>query len=121
MTAIIRPTPPSVSSSGADFEMEYSKSFRKAEVHDRLAFVPTFQELGNYIINHDISYVIPITKSLWKLSIGMTNNFNSRPAPGVDELETLYYTRLVLSLGQGHQPALRARAHSRTPEPLAIH
>jgi putative salt-induced outer membrane protein YdiY len=94
------PDTPSLSSAGGDFELEYSRKIGKAQLHDRLAFVPTFQDLGNYIINHEFSYEIPITKSLWKLSIGMTNNYNSRPVPKVDELETLYFTRLVLTWGQ---------------------
>jgi hypothetical protein len=63
--------------------------------------VPAFQDLNNYIVTHEFSFEIPITRSLWKLSIGMTNNFNSKPVPGVDSLETLYFTRLVLTWGQG--------------------
>ena len=29
----------------------------------------------------------------------MSNNYNSRPVGGVDKLETLYFTRLVLTWG----------------------
>ena len=90
----------SLSSAGGDFELEYSRKFLGAQLHDRLAFVPVFQDLGNYIITHEFSYEIPITKSLWKLSIGVTNNYNSKPVPEVDKLETLYFTRLVLTWSQ---------------------
>jgi len=91
---------PSLSTAGGDFELEYSKRFRRSQLHDRLAFVPAFQDVNNYIITHEFTYEIPITRSLWKLSIGMTNNYNSKPVPAVDELETLYFTRLVLTWGQ---------------------
>ena len=92
---------PSLSSAGADFELEYTKAFNKAHLHDKITFVPAFQNLNNYIITHEIAYEIPITRSLWKLSIGMTNDFDSKPVDDVQRLETLYFTRLVLSWGEG--------------------
>ena len=91
---------PSVSAVGADFELQYSRLVGKSQLKDKIAFLPEFQDTGNFIITHDFSYAIPITKSLWKLAIGMTNDYNSRPAPGVERMETLYYTRLELTWGQ---------------------
>lgn len=95
------PDTPSLSSAGADFEVEYTKTFKKAKLHDRIALVPAFQDLGNFVIDHEFTYEVPITKSLWKLSIGMTNNYDSRPVDAVERLNTLYFTRLVLSWGEG--------------------
>jgi len=94
------PDTPSLSSAGADFEVEYTRTFKKAKLHDKIALVPAFQDLGNYIIEPEFDYEIPITKSLWKLSIGMTNDYDSRPVGGVDKLNTIYFTRLVLSWGE---------------------
>jgi putative salt-induced outer membrane protein YdiY len=91
---------PSQSLAGADFELQFSKKLGKAQINDRLEFVPAFEDLGNYIINHEFTYDIPITKSLWKLSVGVTNSYNSRPVAGVDTFETIYFTRLVLAWGQ---------------------
>ena len=95
-------TPPSasLSSPGADFEMDYMLKIGKSQLTDKIAFDPAFQDLGNYIITHELAYEVPIDKSLWKLSMGVSNNYNSRPVPGVDSLETLYFTRLVLTWGQ---------------------
>jgi putative salt-induced outer membrane protein YdiY len=90
----------SLSSAGADFELEYGKKFRKAELHDKIAFVPAFQDPGNFIVTHEFSYDIPITKSLWKLSLGMTNDYDSRPVADLSRLETIYFTRLVLTWGE---------------------
>jgi len=95
------PDSPALSTLGADFEFEFAKTFGKAHLHDKIAFVPAFKDLSNYLITHDVTYEIPITKSLWKLAIGMTNNYESRPVDNVGRLETLYYTRLVLAWGQG--------------------
>jgi putative salt-induced outer membrane protein YdiY len=88
-----------LSTVGADFELEYTKKIRKSQLHDKLEFVPSFQQVDNYIVNHEFAYEIPLTRSLWKIRIGMSNSYNSTPAPGVDRFETLYFTRLVLTWG----------------------
>jgi hypothetical protein len=90
-----------LSAAGADFELEYTKNFKNSKLHDRIAYVPAFQDPGNYIITHDFAYELPLAKSLWKLSIGMTNNFDSRPVDDTGRLETIYFARLVLSWGEG--------------------
>ena len=91
-----------LSSAGADFELEYHYKTKKWQLSDRIAFVPAFQDLGNFIITHEFAFEIPIhQESLWKLSTGVTNNYDSRPVGGVDKLDTLYFTRLVLSWGEG--------------------
>lgn len=95
------PDTPALSSTGADFELAYLLKTKKWQISDTIAFDPAFQDLGNYIITHEFAFEIPISKSLWKLSTGVTNNYNSRPVGGVDKLDTLYFTRLVLSWGEG--------------------
>ncbi len=94
------PDTPALSSLGADFELEYSRTIGKAKLHDKIEFVPAFKDLGNFIVNHEFAYEIPITKSLWKLSIGVSNSYNSRPVDDTSSFETLYFTRLVLAWGQ---------------------
>ena len=95
------PDAAALSSTGADFELQYLLKTKKWQLSDRIAFVPAFQDLGNYIIAHEFAFDIPISKSLWKLSTGVSNNYDSRPVGGVDKLDTIYFTRLVLSWGQG--------------------
>lgn len=92
---------PSLSSLGADFELEYMLKVKNSQFTDKITFVPAFQDLGNYIVTHEAAFTVPIDKSLWKLSMGVTNNYNSRPVSGVTKLDTLYFTRLVLSWGEG--------------------
>jgi hypothetical protein len=85
---------------GADFELQYSRLVGKSQLVDKIAYLPEFEDSSNYVVSHDFSYVIPITKSLWKLAIGMTNDYTSRPVGGTDRMETLYFTRLELTWGQ---------------------
>jgi hypothetical protein len=95
------PDTSALSSAGADFELQYLLKTKSWQLTDRIAFVPAFQDLGNFIITHEFAFEIPISKSLWKLSTGVTNNYDSRPVGGVDKLDTIYFTRLVLSWGEG--------------------
>jgi hypothetical protein len=91
---------PELSALGADFEVQYSRMVGKSQLTDKVAYLPSFQDAGDYVIVHDFGYIIPITKSLWKLAIGVSNNYDSRPVSGVEKLETIYFTRLELTWGQ---------------------
>lgn len=91
---------PALSAVGGDFELQYMRKFAKAELDDKVTFLPDFQDTSNFIITHDFSFTIPITASLWKLALGVSNNYDSKPVAGVSKLETLYYTRLQLTWGQ---------------------
>ncbi len=102
--AYTTPDTAALSSAGADFEVEYTKQIKKAKLHDKISYVPAFQDFNNYIIEHELDFEIPITKSLWKLSIGVTNDYNSKPVDDVKRLQTIYFTRLVLSWGEGATP-----------------
>ena len=91
---------PNVSALGADFEVQYARTIWRSQLADKIAYIPEFKNTSNFVVLHDLSFVVPITKDLWKLSLGITNTYDSRPADGVDRLETLYYTRLVLTWRQ---------------------
>jgi hypothetical protein len=98
--AYTAPDTSSLSTTGADLELEYTKNLKKAKLHDKIVYDPAFQDFGNYVVEHQFDFEIPITKSLWKLSTGVTNDFNSRPVDDVKKLETIYFLRLVLSWGE---------------------
>jgi hypothetical protein len=89
----------SLSSAGADFGFEYLRKVHNAQFTDKLAFVPAFQDLGNFVVNHEFAFEMPIDKATWKLATGIANNYYSRPVGGADKLETLYFTRLILTWG----------------------
>lgn len=60
-------------------------------------FLPAIDDFADYRFVHDSAFEIPLTGDFWKLRIGLNNQYNSRPQAGRDELDTTYYTRLVLN------------------------
>ena len=52
---------------------------------------------ANYRVHHETTYEMPITASLWKLKTGISNDYTSKPQPGVERLDTLYFTSLILN------------------------
>jgi hypothetical protein len=91
---------PALSAVGGDLELEYMRKFWRSELHDKVTFLPDFQDTSNYVITHDLHYSVPLTASLWKLGMGVTNSYDSKPVAGVSKIETLYYTRLELTWKQ---------------------
>jgi putative salt-induced outer membrane protein YdiY len=90
------PATPEVNSLGGDFELNHDWTFRISHIVNKLAFVPVFENLNNFIITHDSYYEIPLANPHWKLHLGVSNNYNSRPGAGIKRLDTTYYTRLLL-------------------------
>jgi hypothetical protein len=86
-----------LSAVGGDVELQYSRKFGKSQLTDKLAYLPDFQDTSNYIITHELAYEVPITRSLWKLAIGVDNSYNSMPVDDVKRLDTIYFTRLELT------------------------
>jgi hypothetical protein len=93
-----------LSQPGADFGLLYTRKFKSSLLADTLTFDPTFRDPSNFVIGHEIRYDIPLVSPFWKLSTGVTNNYNSRPVDNVDKLDTLYFVRLVLNWGVQPNP-----------------
>lgn len=62
-----------------------------------LQFLPAVDDFADYRFVHDSALEFPIAAGFWKLRVGLNNQFNSTPQPGREELDTTYYTRLVLN------------------------
>lgn len=89
-------TKPAVSSAGLDFGVNHEFTFQNAKLVNRLTIVPTFQDFANYRLNHESFFEIPLVAPFWKVRLGVSNDYNSKPIPGVKRLDTIYFTRLVL-------------------------
>jgi hypothetical protein len=59
--------------------------------------VPAFENFSNFVAKHESFYEVPLANPAWKLRLGVSNDYNSKPGKGVDKLDTGYFTRLVLS------------------------
>ena len=69
----------------------------KVSLVTELQFLPSVDDFADYRFVHDSAFELPITADFWKLRVGLNNQYNSRPQPGREEMDTTYYTRLVLS------------------------
>ena len=91
------PASEDVSSAGLDLGLNHEWAFENSRIINRLSIVPTFDDFGNFRLTHESFYEIPLTVPAWKLRVGISNDYNSEPGFGVEELDTSYFTRLVLT------------------------
>jgi len=84
-------------SPGLDLALIHSYQFKTGKMNNILTYTPAFKDFGNYRIHHETSYEMPITASLWKLKTGISNDYTAIPQPGVNRLDTLYFTSLILN------------------------
>lgn len=63
-----------------------------------ITYSPDFQETDNYRFFLDTSLTLPLKNEQWNWKIGMRHSYNSRPQPGFDNLDSAYYTSIVLTL-----------------------
>jgi hypothetical protein len=94
------PPTPSFSSAGGNLALVHRLNFAPWFVmHNSLGYMPSFQDTGNYIIDHDSNLTMPLaTLKPWSLRIGVTNEFTSKPVDGNKRLDTTYYLRFVYTV-----------------------
>lgn len=80
-----------------DLGLNYTRQFDRSLLTTRLTFVPTLENLANISITHETDFDIPLSRSAWKLRLGLSNDYNSKPPPGIERLDTTYFGRLILS------------------------
>ncbi len=86
-----------VKSAGLDFGLAHEVTFKASKLVNRVSFVPTFEDFGNYRLTQESFYELPLAAPSWKLRLGFSNDYNSQPGRGVEKLDTAYFSRLVLS------------------------
>jgi putative salt-induced outer membrane protein YdiY len=82
-----------------DFGLEHSHRFSDLlSVETDVTIVPSITDFSNYLLTQDSWLVVPLgKKSPWKIRSGLSNSYNSTPAPGKEGLDLKYYLRLVYS------------------------
>jgi putative salt-induced outer membrane protein YdiY len=91
------PLTPDVNAAGLDVGLSHNLQLTDASIINRLTFVPSFNDFANYRLAHESFYEMPFVSPSWKLRVGVSNDYNSKPGKGVDKLDTSYFTRLVLN------------------------
>lgn len=84
-------------SPGLDVILTHAYTFKTGKLNNVLTYTPVFKNFSNYRLHHESTYELPITASLWKLKTGVSNDYSSIPQPGVERLDTLYFTSLILN------------------------
>ena len=82
---------------GLDFGLSHEWEFATSKLVNRLTYVPSFSDFANYHVTHESFYELPLADPAWKLRMGLSNDYNSKPNPGIKNLDTLYFTRLALT------------------------
>ena len=82
---------------GLDFGFNHEWEFATSKLVDRVTFTPSFKDFSNYRFTHESFYELPLADPMWKLRLGLSNDYNSKPGPGLKSMDTIYFTRLVLN------------------------
>lgn len=62
-----------------------------------IRYIPAFDDFNDYLLKQDTALEMPLGLSdVWRLRIGMSNDYNNRPKSGRDHLDTTYYARILL-------------------------
>ena len=86
-----------VNSAGLDVGLFHSVEFNGFSMVNRISYVPSFKDFSDFRGFHESYIQVPLQSPVWKLRMGLTNDYNSKPAKGLKEMDTTYYTRLVLN------------------------
>ncbi len=89
----------STATAGLDLGLSHLYRFANAwRLTNDITYTPSLEDYRDYRIYHESAFEIPIVASeIWKLRLGVMNDYNSRPAENKDYLDTTYFTRLVFS------------------------
>jgi hypothetical protein len=68
-----------------------------ATIATELQYLPSLNDFADFRFVHDTGMEVPISAGFWKLRVGLSNQYNSRPLGGRENMDTTYYTRLLLN------------------------
>lgn len=85
------------SSLGLDIAFLHSYTFGNAKLTNSIGYTPAFKDFSNYRVHHESALELPLTAALWKLKLGVANDYQGIPPAGVDRLDTTYFTSLILN------------------------
>ena len=86
-----------VSSAGLDLGLSHSLELKDFSLVNRLSYDPAFADFSDYRVLHESFLELPLHSTMWKVRMGVANDYTSKPAVGKKRLDTTYFTRLVLN------------------------
>jgi putative salt-induced outer membrane protein YdiY len=61
-----------------------------------ITYTPSFEDIHDYRIYHESAFEVPLARSdIWKLQLGVRNEYDSQPADDSERLDTYYFSQLV--------------------------
>lgn len=84
-------------SGGMDFGLRHSYEWETVKMRNSLTFVPAFEDFADFRATHDTHVEMPLKANDWRIRFGISNDYRSEPPAGLKEMDTTWYTRLVLS------------------------
>ena len=84
---------------GLDLSLDHMWQFADwGRMVNSLSYVPSVDDFGDYLLEHETGLDFPLgTSDAWILRIGLSNQYNSNPSGNREELDTTYFTRLILN------------------------
>ncbi|MFP3982963.1 MAG: YdiY family protein [Desulfurivibrionaceae bacterium] len=83
---------------GLDMGLHYMYRFnRHLKLVTDITYTPSLEDFADYLLDHESILETPVALSeIWKLQVGINNQYDSEPAEGKEKLDTTYFGRLVL-------------------------
>ena len=83
---------------GLDVGLQHFYRFRNAfELSNEVTFVPSVEDFASYLVKQSSWLDFPLGDSdLWKVRVGLKNDYNSLPEGDRERLDTTWYSSIVL-------------------------
>ncbi len=83
---------------GLNLSLEHYWKFAEwGKMTNELTFTPSIEETDEFLLEQDSGINIPLGKTdKWSLRFGLSNHYNNVPLEGLKELDTAYYTRILV-------------------------
>jgi hypothetical protein len=84
---------------GLDFVLINSYTFAGiGTMKNVVTYNPAFEDFGNYRAFQETTFELPLgTGDQWRLRLGFSNDYNSRPAAGREKMDMTYFTQFMLA------------------------
>ncbi len=67
------------------------------EMNNELTFTPSIEDFADYLLTQNSWLDLPLGSfKLWKVRLGLRNDYNSMPAGDREKLDTTYYSSRIV-------------------------
>ena len=93
-----RATKERTNATGLDLGLNHSLELYNCSVVTRISFIPAITDFADQHLTHESFLEVPLRSFSWKVRMGVTNDYTSRPTTlDTNRLDTTYFTHFVLT------------------------